>query len=582
MPKRRPELKLPSAAETPPDPPPPAAVPAERPIVAVGASAGGLAPFLELLRSVGDHPGMSFVFILHQEKHEDRLAKVVSHATAMPVLCIDDGMRIEADHVYVAPSDSLVTVMNGHFVTRERGEARVLPVDCFFHSLAGDQGSRAIGVVLSGSGADGASGCKSIKNEGGITFAQDGSAKFAQMPQAAVSTGAIDFVLSPSAMGEELLGITRHLTVPAAGARLPERALATIFRLLHAVHDVDFTHYKPNTVERRIRRRMALHKIDEVAEYIELLRGDHAELEQLYGDILIRVTSFFRDPQVFESIRVNIVPQLLRDPEDEAAIRVWVPGCATGEEAYSLAMLLLEAVQDAGANRAVQVFATDVSEAAVDRARVGIYPESISTEVPPERLRRFFIRSDAGYRVSKAVRDCCVFARQNLTRDPPFSRLDLISCRNVMIYLGAVLQRKTMSVFHYALKPDGYLVLGSSETIGSFGDLFAIADRRQKIYQKKAAQNRLTVDFEPVAPRAERVERVRMQEESVPSSNVFREVDRVMLSRFSPPGVLINENMDVLQFRGRTSLFLEPPAGVTSFNVLKMAREGLLAELRTA
>lgn len=581
MPKRRPSPTTPPPAPLP-EPPGPPVLPGFFPVVGVGASAGGIAPFLDLLRGIGDKPGLAVVYVLHQEKHDDRLSEVVSRATAMPVVCAEDGMVVEIDKVYVAPSDSIVTLMNGHFATRIRSEAREMRIDQFLRSLAEDQGSRAIAVVLSGSDSDGALGCKAVKAEGGITFAQDDSAKFTQMPHAAAGTGAVDFILAPEAIGVELLSIARHLDVPGGQNRLPEREAGTIFRLLNALHDVDFTHYKPNTVERRIRRRMALHKIDDVASYVALLREDSHELEQLYGDILIRVTGFFRDAEVFDALKKNIFPSLVQDRGEDAPIRVWVAGCATGEEAYSLAIALLEATHEAGTSRPVQIFATDVSEAAVDRARIGVYPETIAAEVSPERLRRFFIKGEGGYRVSKAVRDCCVFARQNLTRDPPFSRLDLISCRNVMIYLGAVLQRKIMSIFHYALQPQGYLLLGNSETIGSYGDLFSIVDRRHKIYRKKAALNRLTVDFEPVAPRAERVERVRMQEEIVPPTNVFREADRIVLSRFSPPGVLINENMDVLQFRGRTSLFLEPPAGVASFNVLKMAREGLLAELRAA
>ena len=569
MSQRRPKSKTPPAAS------------AIFPIVGVGASAGGIAPFLDLLRRVGDQPGMALVYILHQEKHEDRLAEVVSRGTPLPVVRIDHGMQIERDRVYVAPSGGLVTVVGGQFVTRERGEGRQMPIDLFFNSLAGDQGSRAIAVVLSGSDSDGAIGCKSIKAEGGITFAQDATAKFAQMPQAAASMGGIDFVMPPETIGAELLSIAKHLVIHGA-QRIPERELATIFRMLHTVQDVDFTHYKPSTIERRIRRRMALNKIDDVEKYVELLREDRAELDRLYGDLLIRVTGFFRDPDVFESLAKTMIPDLLRDRAGDAPIRVWVAGCASGEEAYSLAMVLLEVVQEQGVNCAVQIFGTDVSDAAIERARAGVYPETISAEMSPERLRRFFTKTDGGYRVAKAVRDCCVFARQNLTRDPPFSRLDLISCRNVMIYLGSVLQRRIMSIFHYALQPGGYLILGNSETIGSYGELFAVADRRNKIYRKRAALSRVTVDFEPVLPRIPRVERVPMLEEVVPPSNLFRDADRVMLSRFSPPGVLINENLDVLQFRGRTSLFLEPAAGVASFNVLKMAREGLLAELRSA
>jgi two-component system CheB/CheR fusion protein len=354
--------------------------------------------------------------------------------------------------------------------------------------------------------------------------------------------------------------------------------MAQVFSLLQAAHDIDFTNYKPSTVERRIRRRMALHKVEDLRDYAKVLREDPAEVEQLHGEILIRVTGFFRDPAVFDALRTDIFPSLIGGGA-ETPVRIWVPGCASGEEVYSLAILFMEVASDRGVHCPVQIFGTDVSDAAVDRARAGIYPESIAADVSAERLRRYFTKTDTGYRVAKAVRDCCVFARQNVTKDPPYSRLDMISCRNVMIYLGAPLQRKVMSIFHYALRPDGYLLLGSSETIGTFSDLFAVVDRKHKIYRKRAGTRRQSLELEPAAPR-ERVERVPMEEESAGPANVFREADRVMLSRFSPPGVLINDQMEILQFRGRTSAFLEPPAGAASFNVLKMAREGLLPELR--
>ncbi len=549
------------------------------PIVAVGASAGGIAPFLELLGSIGDQPGMAFVYILHQEPHQDGLAHVVSRATGMPVTRAEEGMRIEANQVYVAPSASMLTLTDGHFLTSMRGETRGMPIDLFFRSLAEHHGPRAIGVVLSGSDSDGALGTRAIKAEGGITFAQDETAKFPLMPHAAASIGAIDFVLPPAQIGAELLRIVRHAYVSGRTPRLPERELGMVFRLLHAVHDIDFTHYKPNTIERRIRRRMALHKLDSIAEYVARLREDRRELEHLCADILIRVTSFFRDPEVFAALQLDILPTLLASRQDP--FRIWVPGCATGEEVYSLAMSVLELAPEGGFDCPVQIFGTDVSDSAVQRARLGFYPENIAAEVSQARMERFFTRAEGMFRVTKELRDCCIFARQNLTRDPPFSRLDLISCRNVMIYLGPALQKKIMSVFHYALNPGRYLVLGSSESIGTYGDLFAVVDRRHKIYQKKAAPHRRTIAFEPMTT-PERVERMPVQEEMTSPGNIFRDADRLMLSRFSPPGVLINEQMDVLQFRGRTSLFLEPPSGVASFNVLKMAREGLLAELRSA
>lgn len=557
------------------------------PIVAVGASAGGLAPFLEILRVVGESPGMAFVYSLHQEKHRDSLAEVVQRATKMKVVRAASGMAIERNRVYLAPAGSQTTVSQGRFDVQEQRRGGVkLPIDILFRSLADDQGSRVIAVVLSGAASDGTLGSKLVKVAGGITLAQDESAQFASMPKSAAAGGAIDLTLSPADIGRELMRIAAHsyIAAPArAGARLPEAQLKQVFQLLKSTHDVDFAHYKPTTVERRIRRRMALHKFENLGDYVTRLRDDPGELEQLYGEILIRVTGFFRDPEVFDVLRRDVIPMLLADRSAAHPVRVWVPGCSTGEEVYSLAMTLFEAATEADVSCPFQIFGTDVSDTSVERARLGIYPETISEEMSPERLSRFFTRSDGGYRVAKAIRDCCVFARQNVTKDPPFSRLDLVSCRNVMIYLGPVLQRKVLSIFHYALRPNGYLLLGSSETIGNFADYFSVLDRRHKIYQKKETHGRPAVDFTAVAPRPiERVERSRVGDDLANPANVFREADRVLLSHYAPAGVLVDENMEILQFRGRTSAFLEPAPGVASFNLLKMAREGLLAELRAA
>jgi len=387
--------------------------------------------------------------------------------------------------------------------------------------------------------------------------------------------------MSPDEISNELLSIARHTSSakPAIG-RFDDEQMGELFSLMKGAHDVDFTNYKPSTIERRIRRRMVLHRIDHLSDYIKFLREENVELEHLYGDLLIRVTGFFRDPEVFDVLQRDILPTLLQERSHGSPIRVWVPGCATGEEAYSLAISLSESVDKRGASCPVQIFGTDISDTAIDDARAGIYPENISADVSPERLRRYFTKADGGYRVSKAIRDCCVFARQNLTKDPPFSRLDLISCRNVMIYLGSELQRKVVAIFHYALRPHGFLLLGSSETIGNFGELFSVVNRRQKIYQKKSGLARMPVEFETAAPARRREIATPAGEES--PANVFREADRVLLSRFSPTGVLINDAMDILQFRGRTSPYLEPASGAASFNLLKMAREGLLSELRTA
>jgi two-component system CheB/CheR fusion protein len=555
------------------------------PIIGVGTSAGGLEAMNELLHDVPPDGNLAFVVIQHHDpKTATALPQILGRATKMPVKLAENGMEVAPNTVYVAPADAELTISRGVLRVGEPSGRLTMPIDAFLRSLAEDQGSRAIGVILSGAASDGTLGAKAIKAEGGITFAQDDSARFDSMPRSAVAGGAIDFVLSPKEIARELQRIARHSYLSGvrnAAERLPENELVRVFAMLRSAHDVDFTHYKPATVERRIRRRMALQKTETLSDYLELLQKDSKELEHLYADILIRVTGFFRDPEVFEALQRDIFPAIVAEHEgSDAPVRIWVPGCATGEEVYTFAMAFLEARKD-GFACPVQIFGTDVSEQSIERARAGIYPENIATEVSAERLRRFFTKIDGGYRVSKIVRDCCIFARQDLTKDPPFSKLDLISCRNVMIYLGAVLQRRVTSIFHYALRPMGYLLLGSSETIGNFGDLFTITDRRHKIYQKKTALQRPEIDFTAPVMR-EHTEQSVNDKELPSAANIFRDADRVLLARFSPSGVLVSDQMEILHFRGRTSTFLEPAPGAASFNLLKMAREGLLAELRTA
>jgi two-component system CheB/CheR fusion protein len=553
----------------------------------VGASAGGLEPFIEILRNLPADSGVAIIYLQHSEAtHVSELPQVLGRVTKMAVRLAVDVTELEPNVVYVAPPDGAVTCEAAVLRVAPRRDRAVLPIDALFRSLSTDQGSRAIGVILSGTASDGTLGAKAIKAEGGITFAQDETARFEGMPHSAIAAGAIDFILPPAGIASEIARIAHHSYVArdGDGDRFNEQELSKIFALLRTAHDVDFAHYKSPTIERRIRRRMALHKVETLREYIAILGEKAGEIEQLYSDILIRVTSFFRDPEVFMALQQEILPALVRN-RGSNPVRIWVPGCATGEEVYSMAILFHETLSAIELDCPVQVFGTDISDASIDRARSGLYTENIATEVSPERLRRYFTRVDGGYRVSKAIRDCCIFARQNLTKDPPFSKVDLISCRNVLIYLDTVLQRRVMSVFHYALQPKGYLLLGSSETIGNYGELFTIIDRRHKIYQKEGSMGRLPLDLtRATLPQGvAQHERFRgIEEEAAAVPNLFREADRVLLARFSPAGVVIDDNMEILQFRGRTSAFLEPAPGTASFNLLKMAREGLLAELRTA
>ncbi len=534
-----------------------------------------------------DDSGAAIIYLQHSDSsHTSELPQVLGRVTKMPVRLAEDVTAIEPNVVYVAPPDGAVTCVEAVLRVAPRNDRAVLPIDALFRSLATDQGSRAIGVILSGTASDGTLGAKAIKAEGGITFAQDDTARFDGMPHSAIAAGAIDFILPASGIATEIDHIAHHSYVARGGDgdRLNEQELAKIFALLRSAHDVDFAHYKSPTIERRIRRRMALHKVERLRDYIAILGEKPGEIEQLYSDILIRVTSFFRDAAVFTALQQEILPALVRDRGGNP-VRIWVPGCATGEEVYSMAIVFQETLSALRLDCQVQVFGTDISDASIERARSGLYTENITAEVSVERLRRYFTKVDGGYRVSKSIRDCCIFARQNLTKDPPFSKVDLISCRNVLIYLDTVLQRRVMSVLHYALQPKGYLLLGSSETIGNYSDLFAIFNRRYKIYQKKGSVGRLPLDLTRASASLTAAHQDRMrglEEEAAAIPNVFREADRLLLARFSPAGVVIDENMEILQFRGRTSTFLEPAPGTASFNLLKMAREGLLAELRTA
>jgi two-component system CheB/CheR fusion protein len=558
------------------------------PIVGVGSSAGGLEPFMDFLRNVPADSDLAIIYLQHSDvSHTSELPQILGRVTKMPVHLATDTAVIERNVLYVAPPDGAVTCAGGVLRVEPRGDRAILPIDAMLRSLAADFGNRAISVILSGTASDGTLGSKAIKAEGGITFAQDETARFDGMPRSAIAAGAIDFVLPAAEIAAEIVRIARHPYVAGEEdetQHFSEQDLGRIFTLLRTAHDVDFTNYKPATIERRIRRRMALHKVETLGDYAGILREHAEEVENLYNDILIRVTSFFRDPEVFAALQNEILPALVRNRGDKP-VRIWVPGCATGEEVYSLAIVFHEALAALSIDCPMQVFGTDVSDTSIDRARSGMYTESIAAEVSPERLRRFFTRVDGGYRVAKSVRDCCIFARQNLTKDPPFSKLDLISCRNVLIYLGAVLQRRVMSIFHYSLQPEGYLVLGNSETIGNYADLFTIVDRRNKIYQRKGALGRLPADMtRPALPHSSHhMDRIRLiDDEAVAPPNLFREADRVLLTRFTPAGVVIDEEMEILQFRGRTSAYLEPAPGTASFNLLKMVREGLLAEVRTA
>jgi two-component system, chemotaxis family, CheB/CheR fusion protein len=577
----------------------PDATVSERPVagltvVGIGASAGGLEAFSQLLRSLPANADLVIVFVQHlAPQHDSALPVLLSGQTSMPVIQVSEGLRVETNHVYVIPPNVHMAIDGDQLHLRPRPDDRTqyTPVDSFFTSLAESAGSGAIGVILSGTASDGALGIREIKAAGGITIAQQPeTAKYDGMPRAAIATGMVDLVLPPQGIATKLAQIAQHPYIHRAALPTQENGLAVgdeqlqrIFEILRPVSGIDFRHYKLPTIKRRLIRRMALQRITEVDHYIKLMQDTPAEVRNLYQDLLIHVTRFFREPESFKALGTQIFPKLLEGRKDDQPIRAWVSGCATGEEAYSLAICLLEFLQGAHTELRIQIFATDVSEPAIEHARAGVYPATIEADVSPERLRRFFTKSDGSYRVSKTVRDMCVFARQDLTRDPPFSRLDLILCRNVLIYLDAVLQRKLVSVFHYALNPSGFLILGQAETVGTQAGLFSLADKKHRIYRKKITPG-LPAAALPVEYSVTGAGHTRRPtpEVTAPDKLLTTEVSRIIFDRYAPPGVVIDSELQIVQFRGQTGDFLEPAPGDASLNVLKMAREGLLYGLRTA
>ena len=566
------------------------------PVVGFGASAGGLEAFQEILQALPENTGLAFVFIQHLDpKHVSILSELLAKSTRMPVLQVKDQMRVEPNKVYVIPPNVGMRLSDGKLRLTERtgGPGPHLPIDEFFRSLAEDRGSRAVAVILSGTASDGTLGLRAVKGAGGITLAQNHTAKFDAMPRNAIAAGWVDLIMSPTEIAHEILRICQHPYVAAAdrpvvateGAAAVEPAadpgrFDEILTLLRSNTGVDFTLYKPGTLQRRILRRMALHKSETTTQYLALLRENRTELKALFHDILISVTGFFRENATFEALKKQILPVIFRERSAESPVRAWVAGCSTGEEVYSLAICLLEYMRETDIEIPVQIFGTDLSEPALERARAGIYPESISADVTPERLRRFFTRVDGQYQISRPVRDMCIFAQQNLTKDPPFSKLDLVTCRNVLIYLGPALQTKVMRLFHYALKPESFLVLGLSETVGSAVELFNPLDRHLKIYTRKSGISHVgQVEFGPYDEM--RLDSPGKHNAPAPSAvEAQRRVDQFILSRYSPAGVLVRQDLSILQFHGHTAPYLEHSAGEPALNLTRMLRSELLIDFR--
>lgn len=564
------------------------------PIVGIGASAGGLEAVTQLLQALPVDTGMGFVLVQHlSPDRTSLLPQILGRATKMRVTEVEGEPVVEPNQVYIIPPGKDMCVERGvlELVPRSKARGAHHPIDQFFRSLAEDQTHCAIGIILSGTANDGTLGLGEIKAGGGLTFAQDHTAQQESMPRSAIASGCVDFVLPPQGMAQELTRIAQHpLAAPAPAAEEPDSAerqqLGRILERLSNATGVDFARYKASTVGRRVFRRMALHKLLELREYEALLRRDPAELDALFEDVLIHVTRFFRDPEVFEALRTDVLPRLFQNRTSQEPIRVWVLGCSSGEEAYSLAILCTELATEHGLKVPLQVFASDLSARMIEKARTGLYPLSIAQDVSPERLKRFFTLENGGYRVSRAIRDTCIFAPHNVLSDPPFSRMDVVSCRNLLIYLEPVLQQQVLPLLHYALKPDGLLVLGKSETTGASRDLFREDDATRRIYTRKAGKAARLTSSQFLAPRLtghlEPVLETRRERAPGGNGDLHREAERHLVSRFAPPGVLIDGELEILQFWGDTSPFLTPLPGKASFNILRMARPGLLVALRSA
>ena len=569
-------------------------------IVGIGASAGGLEAFSQLLKNLSNDTGMAFILIQHLEpKHESQLSEILSRVTSLPIKQITNNITISPNQVYAIPPNKYLEIKKRKLILSERikTDGAYMPIDYFFQSLAADQKNKAIGIILSGTASDGTVGIKAIKAEGGLTFAQDEeSAKYPGMPHSAVESGNVDIILPPDKIAKELIRIGKHPYIAFSQSSKEEKkekegekdfedakedSLTEIYRKLRSAAGVDFSNYKLSTVKRRISRRMVINKIRKIEDYVKFINEDKNEVMNLYHDLLINVTTFFRDPEVFKILQNKIFPKIIKNVSNDNSLRIWVPGCATGEEVYSIAISLLEFLDKRSANVNIQIFATDISEPSIERARAGIYSESVIKEIPVEIQKRYFVRLNGGYQVNKSLRDLCIFARQDLAKDPPFSRINLISCRNLLIYLSAELQKKIIPIFHYALKPNGFLLLGTSESIGNFGDLFQLTDKRYKIYERKEYQKRIDYNFAFSNVHYEKTNEKKYDNFS-DGLDIFKEADRLILSKYAPAAILINHNLEIIQFRGKIKQYLDPAQGDASLNLFKMIKEDINVEIHTS
>ncbi|MHB1148164.1 MAG: CheR family methyltransferase [Lutibacter sp.] len=569
-------------------------------VVAIGASAGGLEAVTLLLQNLSPETGMAYIYVQHlSPDHESLLVPLLSKKTEMKVQDIDDMEKILPNNVYVIPYNKEIEVIDGHIqlLPRQKNKSSNLSIDVLFSSLAETHKENVIGIILSGSASDGTRGLSEIKEAGGITFAQDDSAKFTSMPHSAIASGYVDFVLSPKEIAAELNWMGKHDLVRRNPAKNSPKDkldytiidLKKIFQILLKKKNVDFTHYKLNTIKRRMLRRMMIHKIESLKQYADLLAKNDKELDLLFQDLLINVTEFFRDTEAFQLLKKSVLPLLLKSKSQNETLRIWVAACATGQEAYSIAMMLFELQGNKTKHIPFQIFASDLSASAIDFARNGEYTIQQLKNVSPKRLQQFFTKSNNKFRISKSLRDVCVFAQHNILRDPPFSRMDFISCRNLLIYLDNTAQRKAITTFHYALNDGGCLMLGKSETVGTAEELFTPVDKKFKIYSRKKNSGvyRLPIitsqAAQSVSTEKQRVVTVVPKRPTVAThGNLGNVFDAVLLAHYMPASVIINHDMEILQFRGSTEMYLKNSSGKASLNILNMVLPEISFELRNA
>jgi two-component system CheB/CheR fusion protein len=564
------------------------------PIVGIGASAGGLKAFEQFFANMPPDSGLAFVLVPHLDpSHASMLPDLLKKYTRMSVVQAEDGMKAQPNGVQVIAPNTEMVIMHGTLLLKKPREPRGLrlPIDTFFRSLADDQKDNAICVILSGNGTDGTLGLRAIKAELGMAMAQDpASAEYDSMPRSAIETGMVDYILPPAKMGAQIVAYSKHrisrrpVDSPATVEKLPE-SMQKIFQLLRARTGHDFSFYKKNTICRRIERRMGVHQIERIPDYLSYLEHNPQEATILFKELLIGVTSFFRDPQAFEALTDCLTANLLAEKPKDYAVRVWVPGCSSGEEVYSIAMILRERMDKLRKNFKVQIFGTDIDPDGIDMARAGLYPASIVADLTPERLKRFFVREGGAYRIKKEIREMAVFAIQDVLKDPPFTKLDLLTCRNLLIYLDAELQKKLLPLFHYALRPDGILFLGTSESIDGFTDLFSLVDKKHKLFTRRAdsAASETFVQF-PAAPLSPEGARSLSAAQTKPmrESAITEIAQKFLAESYAPPCVLIDASGQVIYAHGRTGKYLELAPGRANLNVVEMAREGIRHELAAA